>query len=202
MVPTESCYTNYLRSIVKPLKKNRFRFSKLWISLNLRDLLSSWVLKIICLVLKIGSNNTSELSRMYLNVYVKKPHNQYSWKFRAVVFRTKIKKLYCLFLWMGCNCLKAKAISRRQFTFFHQVPTKSLKLFTTKFLVLILSTSEGWMTESTLEPPSGFKHGVHGLGIQHLNSFMTEAVIIYSLLCKSMDWFLYDNSPRHERVNR
>ena len=21
------------------------------------------------------------------------------------------------------------------------------------------------------------------------------------LLCKSMDWFLYDNSPRHERVN-
>ena len=158
-------------------KKNRFRFSKLWISLNLRDLLSSWVLKIVCLVLKIGSNDTSELSWMYLNVYVKKAHNQYSWKFRAVVFRSKIKKLYCL-LWMGFNCLKAKAISRRQFNFFHQVPTKFLKIFTTKFLVLILSTSEGWMTESTLEPPSGFKHGVRGLGIQHLNSFMTEAVII------------------------
>ena len=29
-----------------------------------------------------------------------------------------------------------------------------------------------------------------------LNSFMTEAVII----CKSMDWFLYDNGLRHERV--
>ena len=28
---------------------------------------------------------------------------------------------------------------------------------------------------------------------------MTEAVIIY-LLCKSMDWFLYDNGLRHERV--
>ena len=30
-----------------------------------------------------------------------------------------------------------------------------------------------------------------------LNSFMTEA----DLLCKSMDWFLYDNGLRHERVN-
>ena len=26
-----------------------------------------------------------------------------------------------------------------------------------KFLVLILSTSEGWKAESTLEPPSGFE---------------------------------------------
>ena len=32
------------------------------------------------------------------------------------------------------------------------------------------------------------------------NSFMAEAVIY--LLCKSMDWFLYDdNGLRHERVN-
>ena len=34
-----------------------------------------------------------------------------------------------------------------------------------KFLVLILSTSEGWKTESTLEPPSSFEHGTPGLGI-------------------------------------
>ena len=34
-----------------------------------------------------------------------------------------------------------------------------------KFLVLILSTSEGWKAESTLEPPSGFEHGTPGLGI-------------------------------------
>ena len=27
-----------------------------------------------------------------------------------------------------------------------------------KFLVLTLSTSEGWNAESTLEPPSGFEH--------------------------------------------
>ena len=38
-----------------------------------------------------------------------------------------------------------------------------------KFLVLILSTSEGWKAELTLEPPSGFEHGTLGLGIQHLN---------------------------------
>ena len=35
-----------------------------------------------------------------------------------------------------------------------------------KFLVLILSTLEGWKAESTLEPPSGFEHGTPGLGIQ------------------------------------
>ena len=38
-----------------------------------------------------------------------------------------------------------------------------------KFLVLILSSSEGWKAESTLEPLSGFEHGTPGLGIQHLN---------------------------------
>ena len=37
------------------------------------------------------------------------------------------------------------------------------------FLVLILPTSEEWKTESTLEPPSGFEHGIPGLGIQRLN---------------------------------
>ena len=42
-------------------------------------------------------------------------------------------------------------------------------LFTMKLLVLILSTSEGWKAESTLEPPSGFEHGNPGLGIQYIN---------------------------------
>ena len=37
------------------------------------------------------------------------------------------------------------------------------------FLVLILSTSEGWTTELTLEPPNGFEYGTSGLGIQRLN---------------------------------
>ena len=35
-----------------------------------------------------------------------------------------------------------------------------LQLSSQKFLVLILSTSEGWKAESTLEPPSGFEHGI------------------------------------------
>ena len=44
-----------------------------------------------------------------------------------------------------------------------------LPLSSQKFLVLILSTSEGRKAESTLEPPSGFEHGTPGLGIQCLN---------------------------------
>ena len=35
------------------------------------------------------------------------------------------KKLYGTFLWMGFNCLKATATSRRQFTFYHSVPRNS-----------------------------------------------------------------------------
>ena len=41
-----------------------------------------------------------------------------------------------------------------------------LPLSSQKFLVLILSTSEGCKAESTLEPPSSFEHGTPGLGIQ------------------------------------
>ena len=44
-----------------------------------------------------------------------------------------------------------------------------LPLSSQKFLVLILSKSEGWKAESTLEPPSGFEHGLPGLAIQCLN---------------------------------
>ena len=44
-----------------------------------------------------------------------------------------------------------------------------LPLSSQKFLVLILSTSERWKAESTLELPSGFEHGTPGLGIQSLN---------------------------------
>ena len=44
-----------------------------------------------------------------------------------------------------------------------------LRLSSQKFLVLILSTSEGWKAGSTLEPPSGFEHETPGLGIQRLN---------------------------------
>ena len=73
----------------------------------------------------------------------------------------KKKKLYGPFLWMGFNCFKATATSRRQFTF--------LPFSSQNFLVLILSTSEEWKAESTLEPPSGFEHRTPGLVIQRLN---------------------------------
>ena len=38
------------------------------------------------------------------------------------------KKLYGPFLWMGFNCFKATATSRRQFTFYHYMYTFCLKL--------------------------------------------------------------------------
>ena len=44
-----------------------------------------------------------------------------------------------------------------------------LPLSSQEFLTFILSTSEGWKAESTLEPPSGFEHGTPGFGIQRLN---------------------------------
>ena len=46
-----------------------------------------------------------------------------------------------------------------------------LPLSSQKFLVLILSTLEGWKAESTLEPPSGFEHETSELGIQHPNHY-------------------------------
>ena len=36
--------------------------------------------------------------------------------------QVKKKQLYGPFSWMGFNCLKATATSRRQFTFYHSVP--------------------------------------------------------------------------------
>ena len=38
-----------------------------------------------------------------------------------------------------------------------------------KFLLLIISTSEGWKAELTLQPPSGFEDGTPRFGIQRLN---------------------------------
>ena len=46
-------------------------------------------------------------------------------------------------------------------------------LFTTKFPEVLgthVIDSQGWKAESTLEPHSGFEHGIPGLGIQRLNN--------------------------------
>ena len=60
----------------------------------------------------------------------------------------------------GANCLKAtEPLWGGSF----------LPFSSQKFLVLILSTLEGWQMESSLEPPSGFEHKIPGLEIQCLN---------------------------------
>ena len=57
------------------------------------------------------------------------------------------------------------------------------------FLVLILSTSEGWKVEWTLELPSRFEHGTPGLEIQCLRGiekvplFALTNVYLNTLLC-------------------
>ena len=53
------------------------------------------------------------------------------------------------------------ATLKKQFTFF--------TLDFQKFLVLILSNSEGWKAELTFKPLSSYEQGTHGLWIQHLN---------------------------------
>ena len=45
--------------------------------------------------------------------------------FEQACFKRDLKTLWPLFLWMGFNCLKATATSRRQFTFYHSVPRNS-----------------------------------------------------------------------------
>ena len=55
-------------------------------------------------------------------------------------------------LWMRFNCLKARATSKRQFSF-----TKFPEIPGTHFMDL-----------STLEPPGGFEHRIPVSGIQHL----------------------------------
>ena len=42
-----------------------------------------------------------------------------------MIYFLKKKSFMALFLWMGLNCLKATATSRRQFTFYHSVPRNS-----------------------------------------------------------------------------
>ena len=71
------------------------------------------------------------------------------------------KKLYRPFSWMGFNCLKARATLRRQFTSYHYVPRNSWYSFN--------QPQKDERLELTLEPPSGFKHGIPGLGFQCLN---------------------------------
>ena len=76
-------------------------------------------------------------------------------------------KSYGPFLWIGFNCLKARAASRRQFTFYHSVPRNSWYSF------INLGRMKGWVD---LEVTQGFWTWSPGLGIQCLNH---KAVVIY-----------------------
>ena len=68
-----------------------------------------------------ASQKLNALLRISSNLNMKQKRLSYKKK-------KKKKKLYGPFSWMGFNCLKARATSRRQFAFYHQAPTISLPL--------------------------------------------------------------------------
>ena len=70
------------------------------------------------------------------------------------------KKIYGPFFWMEFNCLKLEPLPGDNLL---------LPLSSQKSLVLNLSIPEGWKSESTLNPPSGFEHGIPKLGMKCLN---------------------------------
>ena len=81
-------------------------------------------------ILHVGTNNcVNESSRIVLDKILNlKTFIQNSLPQCKVIISNVInrkKKLYGPFLWMGFNCLKATATSRRQFTFYHSVPRNS-----------------------------------------------------------------------------
>ena len=61
--------------------------------------------------------------------------------------------LYGPFLWMGFNCLKATATSRRQFTFYHSVPRNSWYSF--------YRPRKDEMLSQPWSHPVVFEHGTH-----------------------------------------
>ena len=75
-----------------------------------------------------------------------------SWVFYS--YKKKLKKLYDPFLWMGFNCLKATATSRRQFTFYHSVPRNSWYSF---YRPRKDEVDLGWRAESILWHPNFMK---------------------------------------------
>ena len=75
--------------------------------------------------------------------------------------RPWVQKLYSSFLVDGIQLPQGYSHSEEAVYF--------LPLSSHKFLFLILSTSEGWKAESTLELSSGFENKTPGFGIQGLN---------------------------------
>ena len=69
------------------------------------------------------------------------------------------KKLYGPFLWVGVQLPQDYSHFKEAVYF--------LPLSSQEFLVLILSTSEGWKAELILEPPSSFEHETPGFRPLH-----------------------------------
>ena len=91
--------------------------------------------------------------------------------YRSFIFISKKKiETWWPFLWMGFNCLKARATSRGQYIFY-------LPLSSQKFLVLILLTWKDERPRRPWKPPSGFEHETPGLGTQRL-SWSTRVVFL------------------------
>ena len=71
------------------------------------------------LILKCHQNALSN-SNVQINDIMKKSFTHCTIDVMSlVILILKLLKLYGPFLWMGFNCLKAIATSRRQFTFYH-----------------------------------------------------------------------------------
>ena len=59
-----------------------------------------------------------------------------------------LKKLYGPFLWMGFNCLMARATSRRQFTFYFFSVSLSLSFFLSIFYYIFIFTGKACVTQN------------------------------------------------------
>ena len=62
-------------------------------------------------------------------------------------------------------------------------PVYFFPLSSQKFLVLILSTSEGWKAKSTLEPLSCFEHGAPGVKLKCCNVNRALFIVHSDLMC-------------------
>ena len=115
--------------------------------------------------------------------------NRALWESLIAVFAS-IRKIFILAGSLGTKTLKKKQTLWPLFMDEVQLPqgyshfeeaVYFLPFSSQKFLVLILSTSEGWKAESTLEPPSGLEHGTPGLGIQRLED-INQLIFLFDFL--------------------
>ena len=90
------------------------------------------------------------------------------------------KKNYGPFLWMGFNCLKVTAISRRQFTFYHSVPRNSWYSF--------------YQPRKDERPSRPWSHPVVlNTGLLDWESSTLTTRLLFNLLAGCLIYHLFDN---------